>query len=329
MIFTRDVNRWFLISPGLHMFKNTPWIYPRLLIWLAIRSQKVQAREKSLKLSAKGSRIRISNPTLKSQILIDWKHRIYLGDMIGSFDYYHHAVKSEMKGNYKVVDYSKPKFHKVVDFDDFPIFFPSLAEPVFTTNQYIDFANLKPGDTVIDLGAYSGLTSILFKMVVGKNGQVIAVEADDKNLIALDINVSNFKKKSGEDIKLIRGAVWNHNNGVNFCNEGNMGSSATDLIGKRDSGSSWVETLTLSKLARDLNLDSVAFIKCDIEGGESVIFEDFEFLNKYKPRIMVETHPINGKLSNEKVFHDLKKCGYTMKEVNQPGVFLPLIECLP
>jgi len=327
--FIRKITQYLLISPSLCMFKLVPWIYPKVLIWRAIRSQTVQASEKGLCLSSRRLRIEISDPKLSRQILIDWKHRVYLGDVVNSFEYYHQAVECKMQGKFKQVDYSKPKFHQVSGFDNFPIYFPSLAEPIFTAKQYIQFANLKPGDVVIDLGAYSGLTSILFKMAVGSNGKVIAVEADDKNLNALDINISAYKKASGQDILLIRAAVWNHNNGVHFRNEGNMGSSAAELIGKRDSASSLVETLTLSKLASDLNLESVAFIKCDIEGAESVIFEDFEFLNKYKPRIIVETHPINGKLSNEKVVQDLKKCGYTTKEVNQPGVFLPLIECLP
>ena len=42
-----------------------------------------------------------------------------------------------------------------------PVFFNSLSEPIVTAKQYNDFANLSEESIAIDLGAYSGLTSIL------------------------------------------------------------------------------------------------------------------------------------------------------------------------
>jgi len=282
-----------------------------------------------LELSVRGNKILVTDIDTKSRIIISWLHRIYLGDMITSFDYYHSSVEGEIYKAYKEADFSQPKYHRVHGFEDFPIFFPSLAEPISTTQQYIEFAQLKPGDTCIDLGAYSGLTSILFKKSVGKSGRVIAVEADSKNLQALNINLSNFKKHPSQEITVLNAAEWRHNLGINFSNEGNMGSSAAEFVGERGSGSARVETMTLTNIANKFSLDSVEFIKCDIEGAESVIFEDSEFLLKYKPKIIVEAHPVNGKLSDDKVINDLAKCGYKSRVIVQEGVMFPLIECLP
>lgn len=309
--------------------KKFPWIYSRIVVFNTVRSGRLLASDHGLNLSVRGNRILISDKKNKSRIVISWLHRIYLGDMINSFQYYHNSVESKNSKSFKEVDFSQPKFHRVIGFDEFPIFFPSLAEPISTTDQYISFAQLNPGDTVIDLGAYSGLTSILFKKAVGKSGRVIAVEADSKNLQALKINLSNYEKHSSEEITVLNVAVWRHNLGINFSNEGNMGSSAAEFVGERGSGSSRVETMTLTNIAEKFGLESVEFIKCDIEGAESVIFEDAEFLLKYRPRIIVEAHPVNGQLSDEKVISDLAKCGYSSHVIVQQGVMFPLIESSP
>jgi hypothetical protein len=83
-------------------------------------------------------------------------------DIIDSFEYYYNSVFpiDDFNGNL-VVDFSNPKYHEVVGFESQPIIFPSLAEPIITTTQYLDFADLQNDSVVIDLGAYSGLTSIL------------------------------------------------------------------------------------------------------------------------------------------------------------------------
>jgi tRNA A58 N-methylase Trm61 len=106
------------------------------------------------------------------------RHSIYSADIIQGFNYYFGSVEPFLEGHQEIVDFSIPKFHTVKGFDLIPIHFPSLAEPIETNSQYINFASLRPGDTVLDLGAYSGLTSIFFKEIVGKEGRVVAVEAD-------------------------------------------------------------------------------------------------------------------------------------------------------
>ena len=85
-------------------------------------------------------------------------------------------------GGVNIVDFSTPRWHWVTGFELFPILFPSFVEPVVTTHQYIEFAELKKEAVVIDLGAYSGLTSILFDMAIPSGGQVIALEADSQNM---------------------------------------------------------------------------------------------------------------------------------------------------
>jgi hypothetical protein len=86
--------------------------------------------------------------------------------------------------------------------------------------------------------------------------------------------------------------------------------------------------MTLSDIAEKFELKKISLIKCDIEGGEIAIFEDEKFFSNYQPRIIVEPHFIDGKLSTEKVSKRLESYGYSVTEVMQPGVQYPLLECV-
>lgn len=257
------------------------------------------------------------------------RHSVYTLDIINSFDYYFSAVDPIEFNGKKLVDYSTGRYHDVVGFSLFPVYFPSLSEPIVTTTQYLDFANLKPGNTVIDLGAYAGLASILFKESVGTTGRVIAVEADAQNLVAAKKNFNLYQKFNANQIELLFGAAWNHCNGLQFSSEGNMGSSASDIVGNERGDVIETPSFTLSKIADLFQLTSVDFIKCDIEGGEVVIFQDQAFFEKYHPRIIIETHLVENQETTDVCIKDLEAFGYTCKKIHQTGVTLPLLECYP
>ncbi len=257
------------------------------------------------------------------------RHSVYVLDVINSFDYYFSAVEPIDFNNRKLVDYSIGRYHDVVGFTLFPVYFPSLSEPTVTTTQYLEFADLKPGGTVIDLGAYAGLTSILFKESVGATGKVVAVEADEQNVVAMNKNFNLYHKFCDGKIEVLFGAAWNHCNGLQFSSEGNMGSSASDIVGNDRGNVITTPSFTLSKIADLFQLESVDFIKCDIEGGEVVVFQDQAFFEKFRPRIIIETHLVENHETTDVCIKDLEAFGYTCKRIHQTGVTLPLLECYP
>lgn len=256
-------------------------------------------------------------------------HAVYLEDIISAFDYYFDAVVPFKVHNKNIVDYSTPRYHDVVGFDAFPILFPSFSEPVITATQYTEFANLVEGGTVMDLGAYSGLTSIIFSEAVGKKGTVIAVDADQRNIECIKRNFSNYKKYFDKNIYLLEGAVWEHDNGLEFSCEGNMGSSAASIVGNKRGSVSKVPSFTLSSIADKFNLQRIDFMKVDIEGAENVIFEDKKFFKKFSPKIIMETHMVENKMTTEKCISDLQAYGYSCKQILQEGSTAPLLECIP
>jgi FkbM family methyltransferase len=262
-------------------------------------------------------------------VRINRAHAIYANDVVSGFEFFHGAVVPEKVDGTELVDYSEPKFHHMPGFSLHPVFFNSLAEPLVTADQYLDFAGLGEGSVAIDLGAYSGLTSILFRERCGKSGTVVAVEADSANIVAVHKNFELYQSRTGKRIDLLEGAVWIHDEGVSFSAEGNLGSSATDCVGNRLGQAELVPSFTLSAIARRYDLPKVDFIKSDIEGAEGVIFGDSDFFERFGPRIIVEVHPVDGALTTDKVKADLSKHGYSFELVDQIGSRLPLLRCTP
>lgn len=262
------------------------------------------------------------------KIIISSVHEVYINDILNSFEYYFGSVEPLLINGYLTIDFSKPAYHDVVGFDLMPIHFQSFSEPIASTQQYLDFAGIKKGDVVFDLGAYSGLTSILFAVRAGLDGKVIAVEADSQNLLSARKNLKLFNKIKNIDLNLFEGAVWNHSSGIYFSEESNMGSSAEKFLNGRGV-SNFVPSITLSKLAELYAVPRVDFIKCDIEGAETVVFDDSLFFAKYKPKILMETHILDGVDTRQQCIDKLSAYGYCCEVIEQNGVQLNLLGCKP
>lgn len=250
-------------------------------------------------------------------IKIARKHEIYSSDIERHFDHYFDAVTN----NDGVVDYSAAAFHLVNDFGFMPIFFPGFAEPVKTTKQYLDFAGFKEDSVAIDLGAYSGLSSILFSLA---GARVFAVEADPVNIFACTKNFESFVDHGGKEIPLIGKAIWRDNCGVHFSSEGNMGSFIGEGSG-RGTGVQ-VPSITLFDLAESFSLEKIDFIKCDVEGAEAHIFFQQQFFDKYNPKIIIESHYSDGAMTTDKCIYALERFGYRVSVCEQDGADFPLLK---
>ena len=262
---------------------------------------------------------------------ISASHAIYLPHMIENFDYYIDSVIPVRDGERYVIDMSGPRYHRLKGFGDVPFMFPSHTEPYGTTQEYLEFADLKQGQTVLDIGAYSGVTSIIFAQRVGPTGHVYAFEADEMNYECAKINVEMAKHAMGLDnITLLHKAIWSHNDGVLFSNEGAMGSSAVAITGGGRGKERLVASTTLSSFLVDMNLKQVDFIKVDIEGGEvELLKSSADSLRSINAKLIVEPHWVNGRLSTEECSRFLNAAGFSVRARDKVGESEPLIEAVP
>jgi FkbM family methyltransferase len=239
-------------------------------------------------------------------------HAVYLRGMLLRFDYYFSAVEPYFDGSLAVVDYSSPRYHRLRGFDDFPVFFHSYPEPTASSDAYLDFAALVPGDIVLDLGAYAGMASIMFSKRVGAEGMVLAYEPDPYNFDAALRNVSMHHKLSALDnIRLDGKAIWRDRNGLEFSCDGNMGSSASRIVGRRGDVRQ-IPTTTLENIVHDNALERIALVKMDIEGAEiEVIRHSLALLKALRPPIVMESHRVDNEHSAAECAELLQGIGYT------------------
>jgi FkbM family methyltransferase len=237
---------------------------PAEFLALNLRGLHIAARLRGFRVRLGGDVVDVMNGN--RTVRLRRAHWFYAFDIMDSFEYYFSALVPFARAGTAIVDYSFPRFHEVVGYDRHPVFFPSLAEPIVTTTQCADFADLKPGMTVIDLGAYSGLTSMVFQDAVGPSGNVVAVEADENNVIAIRKNFELYRSLTGVVIQLLEGAVWKDDLGLEFSCEENIGSSAVAMVGAGRGRVRTVPSFTLSSIAERAGLGACRTITRDQEG---------------------------------------------------------------
>jgi len=260
-------------------------------------------------------------------ILLNKNHAHYINSVMYNFNFYFDVVEPTRHEGIDVVDFRNPKKHKIIGFDLFDVLCPSVAEGY--PKQYLDFANIKSGDVILDLGAYSGFTSIVFSLKTGKTGKVICVEPDVLNIKCCIENMKEFSSIVGyNNFELFHGLVWNSNEEIPFSMEGSMGSAASSIVGTDRGNILNVPSFTLSDLAKNTN--RIDFIKCDIEGAEEFIFNDDNFFNKHSPKIIIEPHKNKnrGRINTKECIESVEKYGYKCRVIDQIGINdIPLIEC--
>lgn len=264
-------------------------------------------------------------------IILPAGYNIYKDDINANFDEFFSAVFAEKMSDLEVIDYSYPNYKKIKDFNAFKILTPSYSESYKTNQQYLNYFNIDSDSVVIDLGAFSGLTSIFFDQQITKNssnakGYVISLEPDATNYSCSKVNISKYNKMFHRNIRLLNKAVWSSSGFIDFSSEGTMGSSAVSVVGNRLNKMIRVESTTLSDLASSLKLQTVDYIKCDIEGGEIEIFKDSNFFDQFHPKMIIEPHLINNVICTDLVISYLNNYHYKITVIKQDGYLsLPLI----
>ena len=144
---------------------------------------------------------------------------------------------------------------------------------------------VRPGDIVLDCGANVGSFT---RTALSRGARlVVAIEPAPNTIRALR---RNFEKEivQGRVIVYPKG-VWDHDDVLALSvDEGNQGSNSVVLAG----GSTKVQVplTTIDKIAAELQLPRVDFIKMDIEGAEKqAIAGGANTIRKFRPRLSLST----------------------------------------
>jgi len=142
---------------------------------------------------------------------------------------------------------------------------------------------LKPGMSVVDIGANQGLYSLMFSRLVGETGTVIAFEPEPDMFAAFEMNISANSIKNIECHRLALGA------------KSSEAMLSRSLINGGDNrlGSGHSDTTSMKKPVRIVTLDEIVgsrkidFIKMDVQGWEGEAIRGMKATLQRNPTIGV------------------------------------------
>lgn len=252
------------------------------------------------------------------KIFLNKRHVIYLSEFVKYFKFYYSSTK---ENNNREVHFEQPGWHTPPRWGR-PLFFTSFVESEETVDLYLSLSDLKPENTVVDIGAYCGLTSLAFAEKVGSSGHVYAFEPDPENFQALQTNINKY---SINNITIENAAVWKTNGTVAFQSEGTI-SSTIQILAARENATVTVKTINLSDYILKKNIIKIDVIKIDVEGAELGILDSSrDILEKMHPRIILETHMVHDVMTTNDCKRLLIELGYTVTEFVQMDTNCPLL----
>lgn len=147
--------------------------------------------------------------------------------------------------------------------------------------------NMKEGWIVMDCGALYGDHTIAYAKKVGKDGAVIAIEANPLAFQCLSKNAEKFDS----EVICINTALGEHHGRLAFHEliGENIGANRVSEEKNGNSQMKQVMTATIDGIANDAQLDRLNFIKIDCEGWEFKILKGAKnVLENLKPILMIE-----------------------------------------
>ncbi len=160
----------------------------------------------------------------------------------------------------------------------------NTTDPVISTallfNVYEPYAtkiflhHLRPGMTVIDVGANIGYYSVLAASVVGSTGQIYAFEPDPENFALLQ---QNAQTNSMPQIKPVAAALSEQTGkSTLYLSPDNKGDHRIVSELKEDRKGVVIDTWRFDEFAKHNNINNVNLIKIDVQGAENFVLKGME-----------------------------------------------------
>jgi FkbM family methyltransferase len=158
-----------------------------------------------------------------------------------------------------------------------------------TIDKFISL--LKKGDVVIDVGANIGMYSLLAAELVGEEGKVYSFEPVSATFNALNENLQLNHVSVAKTHKI---ALSNGNGSARISipesvGRGDFSDAFNSLnLDENGKGGEVVQTMTLDTFVTEHQIDSIDFVKVDIEGAELLFFKGcHDVLSRIRPKYII------------------------------------------
>ena len=176
-------------------------------------------------------------------------------------------------------------------------------------------AELKSGDTFVDVGAFVGLYTIAAADRLKRSGRVVAFEPDNRNYALLDEQVQ-LNGLSGY-VELHHAAVSDYDGQSAFLGNG---SSEARLITSMSPASVMTNVVTIDRIFVDQRMD---VLKIDVEGHEEKVLRgawNTLRVKSLRPRVIfIEVHPYAWPslgVTSETFLSTLTEAGYRSETIH-------------
>lgn len=174
---------------------------------------------------------------------------------------------------------------------------------------------LKPGNTVIDIGANVGYYTLLAGRCVGANGKVLSFEPSTQIYKQL---LNNIALNSNMNIDAKKYAISDSVGLVDFYYAGdNIQGNSSIMASHGGKRMETVKTISFDEIAEMLPLDEVNLIKIDVEGAEALVLKALEkHLSKLNPKcvIFLEVSPENIETADQMLAPFIEN-GFHIKQI--------------
>jgi len=166
----------------------------------------------------------------------------------------------------------------------------SVSEPMIRNREYEPEVTrvlrnvIRPGMTVLDIGANVGFFTALSADLVGSSGRVIAVEPNSENcrLILRTAEINQFDNVELLPIALAESNGWSHFVNHLGSNGSLAGASESELVG------GWGQIVPVMR-GDDLIKGSIDVVKMDVEGAEARVVRGMAgLIEEHRPVVVTE-----------------------------------------
>lgn len=140
---------------------------------------------------------------------------------------------------------------------------------------------LKAGARVFDLGAHQCVVAMMLSRIVGTEGQVVALEANQHNA---QVGERNRALNDIAQLKVLHGAASKDSGTIDFGRGLNGAVAAED----QEWGLQRVRAYSVDELAREFGRPDVLFI--DVEGFECEVLKGARETLRHGPDVFIEVH---------------------------------------
>lgn len=152
--------------------------------------------------------------------------------------------------------------------------------------KYLERYQLKPGDYVLDAGAWPGDFAVYAAMKVGPGGKVICFEVDPYNTKVLE---SNLRLNNLSNVIIVAKGLWSHGDDLDIEIAGKRSGIEPPQVS--DSATVRVHVTTADDELAALGIDRLDFVKMDIEGAEVEAIKGFRRLMRdHAPQFAVASY---------------------------------------